>query len=361
LFGRRKIRVSFISIVSDSGLSATAVGRGASLNFGGRMSDEKRQKHLTYWEARFLQNRVTLQQAIKDAKTKLPNWDERSINLTTIDENEQVFLNQTSSKSGMLFGHVVQYAPGRHHHAIRAEQKKPVVNVVEIAPKIADEETRAEFLESILYFGVKDNHVVLLQSRSLRGREFETYLGWLLSHAEVLEEDDGVQLIRGMTAAAKSKIAQDPPSKVRIGTALFERTQKVNIKDNSGRVKRTEFRIRGALWDFLRAEAGGSLDKLTVDDSIDPESIKAFVEIRYRKKKDVESGKVMEELVSALRHVHEDDIRVHLPKTGELRGDKIYLAATLSVAISNGNVVELDLHTQMWKWLEGLLKRKVVG
>lgn len=322
---------------------------------------EKKQKRLTYWEARFLQNKVTLQQALKDAMTALPNWNDRSINLTSIDETERVFLNDTISRNSMFFGQIVQYEPGRHHHAIRAETNKPVVNVVEIAPKIENDAVRAEFLESILYFGVKDNHVVLLQSRNLQGREFENYLSWILAEAKAIEEEDGVQLVRGVTATTKDKIAQDPPTKIKIGTPLFEGTRKVTLTTPSGKRSRSVYRLTGKLWKFLKDEAGGSLDKLAVDDSIDPSSIRAFVEIRYRKKSDVESGKVMEELTSALRHQHEDDIRVKFPKTGELRGKDIYLSSVPSIQVVNGNVVTQDLYSQMHKWLESLLKRKVVS
>lgn len=325
------------------------------------MAVEKKQKHLTYWEARFLKNKVTLQQALKDAKGAIPSWNDRAVNLTSIDESERVFLNDTISRNSMFFGEVVLYVPGRHHHAIRAEVDKPVVNVVEIAPKIENDEARAEFLESILHFGIKDNHVVLLQSRSLRGREFETYLAWILAKASSIGEDDGVQLVRGVTAVAKDRIAQDPPTKIKIGTQLFEGTKKVTLTSPSGKTQRSVYRLKGALWKFLQEEAGGSLDKLSVDESIDPSSIRAFVEIRFRKKKDVESGKLMEELTSALRHQHEDDIRVHFPKTGELRGKDIYLSATPSIQIVNGNVVSQDLYSQMSQWLESLLKRKVVS
>lgn len=42
---------------------------------------------------------------------------------------------------------------------------------------------RKEFIDSVLYFGVIDNHVAIIQSRSLTARTLESYLGWLLGEA----------------------------------------------------------------------------------------------------------------------------------------------------------------------------------
>lgn len=325
-------------------------------------STETRTRNVSYWEARFLTGRTTLQEAVLATKIKFPDWSQRVLPLvSSLAPDGSVFLNTIVSAHGMVFCQMILFEPGKHHAALDMAKGKDSLDLIEIAPKVEDKKAQAEFLESILYFGVKGNHVILLQSQALRSRDLENYLNRLLVNAEAVDaRDDSLSFQRGVALATKEKIAQSVPSKIRIGTPLFSSRSKVEEGQGDTAAGKTRVKLAGGLMPWLNKLTGNSLDEVALDNSIDPESIRVYVELSYRRKSDEQAAKVMEDLTHSLRHLHEDDVSITLPKTGVIKGDKLYVSTPLSVQARNGNLVEADLYKRMSEWLMTLLKNKVV-
>lgn len=315
-------------------------------------------KRLTYWLAEFLREDLTLQEAVSNALKSKKSVGSRQTTLTSSSgpDNGKYFINKSQKYSGMLVGQFVLYEPGRFHQAIQIDEDKDALDLVEIAPKIGDAKAQAEFLESVLYFGIAENHIILLQSRSLRGREFESYLTWLLREAESLHEEDGMSLVRGLSAEAQDKIANGTPTKLSIGTDLFSGMSPVRASGD----KKMKFRPTGPLWELLSVLTEGRLDKLKLSEGIDPETLRVLVEVRYKKRTDTQGAKIMDALTKSLRHLHEDDFRAQFPKTGELKGDRMFLSHLVGVLANAGNVIESDLYRRMHEWLTELVKRGIV-
>ncbi|HAV4272480.1 TPA: hypothetical protein JIQ67_18115, partial [Acinetobacter baumannii] len=75
----------------------------------------------------------------------------------------------------------------------------------------ATEVVRKEFIDSVLYFGVIDNHVAIIQSRSLTARTLESYLGWLLGEAaKALPENSALILKDAPNPTVKQKLESTP-------------------------------------------------------------------------------------------------------------------------------------------------------
>ncbi|MEC4749820.1 hypothetical protein [Methylomicrobium sp. Wu6] len=144
---------------------------------------ETRRKLLHYRKAQFFRpvENASLQKLVEEALRKLKSVGDRfnTVEEKTKDENEDSgyrrFINTHRSRMGMEFGNLVLYADGVNKQTLTIDDKADEVDVEQIAPPQTPDGRRREFLESILYYGIKDNHVVLLQSMALRSREFETY------------------------------------------------------------------------------------------------------------------------------------------------------------------------------------------
>lgn len=320
--------------------------------------DKKVNKRLTYWCATFLREDHTLQSALQQMINALPTVGDRRVALATGD-NSQYFINKWQASGGMLVGQFVVYEPGRNHMVLEIDESKPTLDLLDIAPSTKNAKAKAEFLESVLYFAAMDNHLVLLQSRSLGSREFDNYLAQTFIKSATLHADDQMTLLRGLSETAKKKIQQDPPSKLRISTDIFAGAHPVADKKAKG--KRPRYQLAGPLWSLLkRLGEKGNLDNLHLDEGLDPSALRVSVEVKYRKRSDTEAGRVMQALTNALRHVHEGDIRATFPKTGEMKGDQIFLSHVVGVLSKNGNVVETDLYRLMREWLQQLLDRAIV-
>ncbi|RDF38423.1 hypothetical protein DWA26_18990, partial [Acinetobacter baumannii] len=91
----------------------------------------------------------------------------------------------------MFFGELIIVESGKAQAVLKIDNDSatefPIKTyLTEDLPDDEDESVevvRKEFIDSVLYFGVIDNHVAIIQSRSLTARTLESYLGWLLGEA----------------------------------------------------------------------------------------------------------------------------------------------------------------------------------
>ena len=133
---------------------------------------------LSYKRATFLNGTPDLQRLLTAALRRHRTVGERMEELHPEDRTRR-FINTHRSQLGMLFGNLLIYSPNRNQALLTVAPDAEELDVRQVAPPEVDGQ-RTEFLESILYFGVRGNHVVLLQSAALRARAFEAYLNWLL-------------------------------------------------------------------------------------------------------------------------------------------------------------------------------------
>lgn len=76
----------------------------------------------------------------------------------------------------MTVGSLLIYSRGRNQPLVTEDDAATEMPVEQIAPPPSSAGARRDFIESLLFFGIKDNHVILLQSSALRARQLETHL-----------------------------------------------------------------------------------------------------------------------------------------------------------------------------------------
>lgn len=116
-------------------------------------------------------------------------------------------INSSKNKSSMLFGQMVLFEPGRDQTVIIMDDSVNNEYLVEkIALTAGDDGKKRELIESVLYFGVKDNHVVIVQSHALRARQCELHFDWLLTQCtEVLPDNKAFYLSDTPTESARKR------------------------------------------------------------------------------------------------------------------------------------------------------------
>lgn len=320
------------------------------------MADESSTKRLTYWQAVFVEGKVTFEQALEQTLEVLPDWQQRQCNVVSLDDGEQVFLNKAPARAGYRSGEVLHYLPGRDQAAIDAAQNGHSVNTVRVIAKL-DEERKGEFVGSSVHLTTKDNRVVLCCTREIRTRELETYFTVIFRKAKVISDTDGVAFERGLVKDVAHEIAANPPTSLTIGTPLFDDVPERKKYSRS----KSSFLPTGLLWQWLDKYRGKTLDDLKLDNSIDPDSIRVQVKVTYRRKTDEQSGKVMKQLAQGLRHLESSDVSIAFPKTGTLKGDKLFLETSVQVPSNRRIVAPTAMYDAMSKWLKQLLDRKLIS
>jgi hypothetical protein len=220
---------------------------------------------------------------------------------------------------------------------------------------------RREFIDSMLYFGVLDNHVVLVQSASLRARELEAHLAWLLGTCtEVMDKNSALILQDKLSEEIITKIEKSPVKSVHLGTPIESRVQKDNTivnntelnSETSGFAKKVKWIPCGMGADVIQAALGANwFERLDLDSSLDEANLQVSLEITYLRKTTSNGQKMLDNIATCLRHIDEADVKIDLHGGGTIRGGDLKLTGKVSVKTNNGIVDESDLYHQLHSWM----------
>lgn len=328
------------------------------------MAAETKRKLLHYRTVTFLRDPGrTLQDLIKESLAKLSPISSRKEDLQDNSEGESWsrFINTHRSAMGMEFGTLVLLTPGQKKLIIDTDLEKDEVNVSQFPPP-----QEREYLESILYYGIKNNHVILLQSLAMRARELENHLNWLLREAEVIGPENGVFLNNHVPDQLFDQISESDVKSIKIGTPILEETVDSKGEDNSASpslhsAHKVSFTHQGMGLDILaRLLPDNRLKNIDFGSMDHTSNVEVFVEVKYKRQTDDKSQQVLNKLAAELRHVSEEDIKVELKGIGTITGSQLVIKDYKSFTSHGGKLDIQDVFMQMNYWLEELLNKSMI-
>ncbi|MCK9394187.1 MAG: hypothetical protein M0Q44_01175 [Methylobacter sp.] len=333
------------------------------------MKSETRSKTIHYKRAVITNSQVTLQNLLETAfnsKGKATKAKQRREILNQDDESCRL-INHHKDYNGMLFGQLVFFEPGRSQVLITLDDDADFYEIDSITPDSIGKENdvidgekikkRREFIDSMLYFGVLDNHVVIMQSASLRARELEAHLSWLLgSYTEVMDRNSALILQDKPSEKTVAKIEKSPVKSVHLGTPVETRAQDEDqttiSSEESGFAKKVKWIPCGMGADVIQAALGADwFNRLNLDSSLDEANLQVTLEITYLRKTTSNGQKMLDNIATALRHVDGSDVKINLHGGGTINGSDLKLTGLVSVKAHNGLVDESDLYHQMHSWI----------
>lgn len=322
------------------------------------MSTKKRRaKSIVYKQAQFKSKHLTLQQLLEKARNQKPKAVDR---IELLDEEAVLrrFINSFVAQDGMIFGQMLFYEAGKDQTVVVLDDSIPEYPVESLPiPKRQDGKGQ-EVLESVLYFGVLDNHVVLAQSQALRARDFENHLYWLFRRCtQVLEDDQVLVLSDQPSPKARDKIEQSPVKRVVLGASLESQQEEVEETTEVDHAKKIKFRPVGKAFDVISAVLGDDWRKdVKLDEALDDANLQVNLEITYIRKTTVTAHKLLDNIATSMRHAEPEDVKVLTDSGAVIKGDEIKLGAKLHVNTFNGIVDSTDMYREMHQWLEDRIK-----
>jgi hypothetical protein len=325
-------------------------------------------KQLFYKHARFLNpSPLTLQDLFTKAIKALPIAN-REEQLSAAGETAgwMRLVNSPRHYAGFSFGVMVLYSPGIHHMVIEvaAAEGKDELDVSKLPPPAGK-----QFMETPLYFAIRDNHVVFIQSKSLRVRDLEEHFNWLCVAAGVQDDKQRLELSDAIPEATRKRIEKAPVQKIRIGMPLVdEAAAKPSLGDKvSSAVSKVASGLgMNALKGLLSESeyAGLKLDDLTEVPNIE---VSLEIKVTGRRRSTKKNGKledkasteteIMGGLMRELRHVEDASfLRVETRGGGKvLNGNDLRVQDTKSVASYDGVLDTSNAFEVMRTYLESLI------
>lgn len=348
------------------------------------MKTETKRKMIHYKRVAISNCHLTLQELLESALEPGSPVAKATSRKEVFNEDDDScrLINRHKEFNGIFFGQLVFFESGKSQTFITLDEDAEFYNIGAItSDSISDHESsgqgaksekaklRKEFIDSILYFGVLYDHVVILQSSALRARELETHLAWFLGTcAQKLPTGSVLVLKDKPTEETIRKLEKLPVRTVKLGAPVgipeppsVEQASSVvaSAAESEEAEVTTELQAKSLKWvpkgtgvDVLSALMGaGWFEKPELKDALDDANLKVSLEISYVRKTTRHGQKMLDEMAVALRHMDDSDVRIELQGGGTLRGEDLKLSGPISVKTINGLVDENDLYHQMHAWL----------
>lgn len=337
------------------------------------MRNEKKRKSIHYKLASITDQSLTLQELLTIALSEDQETHTASKRMEQINPDDEAasrLINRFKLKhQGMLFGQLVRFEAGRSQVLMTLDLDAESYSVDTITSDSVlndnqDEKERdrrrREFIDSILYFGVLDNHLVVMQSQALTTRELEAHLAWLLAERlELLGRGSVFMLIDKITEEVRERVVKTPVKSVNIGTPVETKDEQTETKATPEipSARGVKYIPSGQGADILAAALGKDwFNELKLEDSLDEANLQVQLKVTYLRKTSETGQKMLDDIASTLRHIDSDDVSVDFHGGGKLVGNEIRLNGHINVMTTNGIVDENDLFHQMHNWLVGRIE-----
>lgn len=333
------------------------------------MAKERKSKTLTYKHATFTQSGPDLRKLLSKALLVAPKIGNRRESLAPADESPiWRLIGEFQIEDEFVFGVLLRYAPGTNPVFVVDDENAESLTVEQMAAPVTDDGKRRELVDAMLYFGIAENHLVMVQSSSLRSDHLEQHLQWFLHHARVLSDANTIQLIDQPPKVIREKLAKAKVKELDIGGALTpapiapkpeEQTGQESAKRSSevttvggGEIGDGGAGIIDAIKRLLDPDKAAQLDF----DKMAGANIEYVLKIKYRNATTDDGQNLMNTLGSALRHADSVDTKIMLQGGGHIRGDQLRLSGSVRLDTYNGVPASSEVFEAIRTWLLEKLK-----
>lgn len=353
-----------------------------------RPMKESRSKVIQYKRAVIPNCTMTLQQIIDSIISDNGTAHKVSTRREQIDPSDSNggfrMVNRSNTYQTVLFGQLILFEQGKSQTLMTIADDVNYYDIDAITSKeikLAQDDSMGdsgkekiirEFVDSILYFGIRDNHVMIVQSSSLRTKDLENHLNWLIHSFCNILSDDGFLILQDKPAEETIKKMQESPvKKINLGSVPIKNSDSSDSNDivtlnhtsnpadlpstkleSIEKVKKIKFMPSGKGGDIIKAAFGKEwFNDLKLEDSLDESNLQVNLEITYFRKTNKDGQRILDTLATSLRNVDDDDISINLQGGGVIKGSDLKLSGKVNVQYNNGLIDENDLYLKMHKWL----------
>lgn len=313
-----------------------------------------------YKRAEVAGSTLSLQQLLAKALERVPKPVDRRQPVGGADDASDILrvIGKTRSVRNLLCGTFMYYEQGKDVTLILEDEAANDFEIEAEHPGYV-RARRREVVQSVLHFGVWSNHILVCQSGSLRSRQLEDHLNWLLrERLTILPGDGGVSLNDEPTQEARERLENTSIKAVEIGIPVYGAGMDAVPESDELTGQRFWAKTWQTLGAFLSKE---TLVRLDLESALEEPDLAVKVQLRYKRDMPESGSAALDRLARAMRHTEPEAIRI-IPWTGPpIPGRSLRIVSTLNVATENGVIIEDDLFEQFRNWLDSLIDQDIVA
>ena len=310
----------------------------------------------------------SLKTLLEQALNKSLKVGQRRLNVADVEQPiYHVVGTSQCETNGFVFGVLMTYTPGTDPLYLVDDEAAPAVLLEKLKAPETKEGKRREFLESMMYFGVIQDHLVLMQSQALKSPQLEAYLQWFVHESKVMAGDNTFQLVDTPSKTVREKMAsgsgvrtitlggevvpQSTISRVPTGPVDDVNAPVTSMKDHSVSVIASategDWGVLEALKKLMAPSQAAKIDFSQLTGS----NIEMSVTLRYKKETTEDGQKLMDTLGAAFRNTDDVDTVIDLKDGGQIKGSDLKLHGAIRVTSYDGQLSESEVFEGMRQWL----------
>lgn len=264
-------------------------------------------------------------------------------------------VNVRRALGGGMAGSVIEWVEGRGQPVI----DDPSADVAEIEPLLLEADGR-EFIESMSYFYLRENHVILSPSRALGPTRIESHWRWLITEARSIANMGTLRLLE--VSAANRDLAQ-----------LFQGVKSVTIAPDPadgathGGLERTITHreslgptLVDRILEVLADYGGRGVVPASFRNAKNSRDVRATVEFTFAGALPDGGEPFLDDLAMLVSALDDTGYQIQVPGAGLVTLDELRVRTSARVDSTMGQPDRLDLWTQMSEWLEVLIQSGTV-
>lgn len=302
----------------------------------------------------------TLKTLVEAALKKKVTWGDRRMNVSDADNPVlHAVGSSVAEPKGFVFGALMTYTPGTDTLCVIDDDLAVDVQIEKLAVTTTDDGKKREFLESMMYFGIVGNHMVLMQSQALKSPQLESYLRWLLHGAEVLAGTNTFRLIDTPSPAVREKMEKGKGVRaIKLGGEVVPRsvvsppaggvpTPHVGQISVSTSNTEEDHGVYAAFKKLLSPSQAARIDLAKLEGS----NIEMSVTLRYKRNTTEDGQALMDTLGVALRNTEDVETEIHLVEGGSIKGGELKIDGKIPLTAYDGQLSASEVYEGMRQWL----------
>lgn len=306
-------------------------------------------KMLHFKKAVLQQVEGDLQTALENVLNEQPEALKRAESTSTSGNRFRV-IGQHYHWQGALAGILVAYEPGSKAASLINDPAAEQLRLDHFAAPPEETGKAREWVEGLLYFLIRENYVVLVQSSIVRHEQFEHHLQWLLT-----ADNDKPALVTLIDQAHKdvAKLIKDSHVKsVVIGGSLLSPSDTTTFSDGK-QFEMKEVKLQGTLLAAVKSALVADGHGFNWHDGLEG-NLEAKLELTYHRKTTEQAQKLLDKVATAFRNAEGVDAEVILNNGDRITHDKLRLLTRRNIQTNDGVPVMGDIFQQMYVWLNSL-------
>lgn len=310
----------------------------------------------------------TLKTLLEQALIQSTTVGQRRLNVADTDSPiYHVMGTPLCEPTGFVFGTLMTYTPGTDPLFLVDDEQALDVMLEKLKAPNTQDGKRREFLESMMYFGVIQNHLVLMQSQALKAPQIEAYLQWFLHDSKILAGDNTFQFVDTPSKAVREKmtsgsgvrtitlggevVPQSAMARAQQPTATDPKEPVSSMKSHSVSVVASATEEDWGVLEALKKLMAPSEAAKINFDKLTGSNIEMSVILRYKKETTEDGQKLMDTLGAAFRNTEDVETVLNLKDGGQIRGADLKLNGIVRVTSYDGQLSATEVFEGMRQWL----------